>query len=193
DTLHHFYNQNQFLDSFGFTTDPDYNLGDNNPTRLETYYATWDFRFYPMGPIPFDNIIGTATLGPWMFGSYNFENFAYNCSANIIPELDGHTKVLELQDNNKTDLVFASLLDNQKSQYGTLEFWLRTTDTSQGLVMALGYDVFSSGIWLGEDGKWWYKNSDEYNEISNIPNMQNNTWHHLRIDFDCRNGGGYLG
>ena len=182
-----------FLDSFGFTTDPDYNLGDNNPTRLETYYATWDFRFYPMGPILFDNVIGTATLGPWMFGSYNFENFAYNCSANIIPKLDGHTKVLELQDNNKTDLVFASLLDDQKSQYGTLEFWLRTTDTSQGLVMALGYDVFHSGIWLGEDGKWWYKNSDEYKEISNIPNMQNNTWHHLRIDFDCRNGGGYLG
>ncbi|MFX1374353.1 MAG: PKD domain-containing protein [Promethearchaeota archaeon] len=182
-----------FLDSFGFTSDPEYNLGDNNPSRLETYYATWDFRFYPIGPIPFDEILGAATLGPWMFGSYNFENFAQNCSANIIPELDNHFKVLELQDNNNSDLVFASLLDNQKSKYGTLEFWLRTTDTSQGLVMALGYNVFHSGIWLGADGGWWYKNGDDYKEIINIPRMQNNSWHHLRIDFDCRNNGGYLG
>ena len=135
-----------YLESVGFTTDEEYKLGDNNPERLQTYYGTWDFRFYPNGPIPYDETIQSATMGPWVFGSYNFEKFANNCSANIINELEGHYKVLELQDNNPNDLVFASLIDLAEPNVGSLEFWLRTTDTSQGLVMALGYEIFHSGI-----------------------------------------------
>lgn len=182
-----------YLESVGFTTDDDYKLGDNNPERKESFYGTWDFRFYPSGPIPYDETLQSTVLGPWVFGSYNFEQIANSCSANIVPELDNHHKVLELQDNNPDDLVFASLIDLAESAYGTIEFWLRTTDTSQGLVMALGYEIFSSGIWLGEDGKWWYKNGDNYLEISDVPKMLNNTWHHIRVDFDCRSSGGYLG
>lgn len=182
-----------YLESIGFTTDSDYNLGDNNPERLETYYGTWDFRFYPNGPIPFDETLQSTILGPWVFGSYNFEKIANNCSANILTELDGHNKVLELQDNNASDLVFASLIDLAEPSLGTLEFWLRTTDTSQGLVIALGYEIFHSGIWLGEDGKWWYKNGAQYLEINDVPKMLNNTWHHIRIDFNCTSSQFYFG
>ncbi|MBY8985079.1 MAG: PKD domain-containing protein [Candidatus Lokiarchaeota archaeon] len=182
-----------FMDSFGFTSDPSYQLGDNNPTRLETYYGTWDFRFYPNGPIPYDETIQSTVLGPWMFASYNFEKISDSCSANIISELDGHHKVLELYDNDNEDLVFASLLDLAEANHGTLEFWLRTTDTSQGLVMSLGHHVFYSGIWLGSDGDWWYKNGDEYIPISDLPSMSNDTWHHIRVDFECRENGNYYG
>ena len=182
-----------YLESIGFTTDPNYQLGDNNPERKETYYGTWDFRFYPDGLIPFDETLQSTILGPWVFGSYNFERIANNCSASIINDLDGHQKVLELKDNNASDLVFASLIDLSEPTYGTIEFWIRTTDTSQGLVMAFGYEIFHSGIWLGEDGKWWYKSDDEYLEISDVPKMQNNTWHHVRIDFNCSNEKFYFG
>ena len=182
-----------YLESIGFTTDDDYNLGDNNPERLETYYGTWDFRFYPNGPIPFDETLQSTILGPWVFGSYNFEKIADNCSANILNELDGHSKVLELQDNNANDLVFASLIDLAEPNLGTIEFWLRTTDTSQGLVIALGYEIFHSGIWLGEDGKWWYKNGAQYLEITDVPKMLNNTWHQVRIDFNCTSNQFYFG
>ena len=182
-----------YLESIGFTTDSNYDLGDNNPERLETYYGTWDFRFYPNGPIPFDDTLQSTILGPWVFGSYNFEKIADNCSANILNELDGHQKVLELQDNNANDLVFASLIDLAEPTLGTIEFWLRTTDTSQGLVIALGYEIFHSGIWLGEDGKWWYKNEAQYLEIVDVPKMLNNTWHHIRIDFNCTSNQFYFG
>ena len=181
-----------YLESIGFTTDKNYNLGDNNPERLKTYYGTWDFRFYPNGPIPFDETLKSTVLGPWVFGSYNFEKIANNCSANILNELDGHSKVLELQDNNSSDLVFASLIDLAEPKAGTFEFWLRTTDTSQGLVIALGYEIFHSGIWLGEDGNWWYKNGNKYLNIDDVPKMQNNTWHHIRIDFNCSSGQFYF-
>lgn len=181
-----------FLESFGFTTDPNYNLGDNNPPRSETYYGTWDFRFYPVGSVPYDETLKSSVLGPWMLGSYNFDRIADNCSASILAELDGHEKVLELQDNNESDYVFASLLDFAESNYGTIEFWLRTTDTSQGLIMALGYKVFGSAIWLGSNGRWWYKDGDQEIEITDVPTMENDTWHHIRIDFECREEGGYL-
>ncbi len=182
-----------FIDSIGFTTDPSYLLGDNNPTRLETYYGTWDFRFYPNGPIPYDETIQSTILGPWMFASYDFEKISDNCSANILSEIDGHHKILELYDNDNEDLVFASLLDMAKANYGTLEFWCRTTDTSQGLVMSLGHKTLQSGIWLGSEGDWWYKNGEEYLPISDLPSMLNNTWHHIRVDFECRDNGNYYG
>jgi len=182
-----------YLDSFGFESDPEYNLGDNNPVQLNTYYGSWDFRFYPNGPIPYDQTLELSTLGPWTFTSYSFEQIASGCSANIISELDSHHKVLELQDNNDEDLIIASLLDVSKPTHGTIEFWLRTTDISQGLVMAFGHEVFQSGIWVSSDGRWLYRNGDQELEISDVPAMQDNTWHHIRIDFDCRKGGSYLG
>jgi PKD repeat protein len=182
-----------FIDSIGFTTDPTYLLGDNNPTRLETYYGTWDFRFYPNGPIPYDETIQSTILGPWMLASYDFEKISDNCSANIVSELDGHHKILELYDNDDENLVFASLLDLAEANYGTLEFWLRTTDTSQGLVMSLGHKTLQSGIWLGSEGDWWYKNGEDYLQISDLPSMLNDTWHHIRVDFDCRENGNYYG
>ena len=182
-----------FLDSFGFDSDPNYNIGDNNPPQLDTYYASWDFRYYPNGPILFDNDKKLSTLGPWAFTSYGFEEIADGCSANIVSELDDHYKVLELQDNNESDVIVASLLDLSNPTYGTIEFWLRTTDVSQGLLMTFGYEVFRSGISINSNGEWSYKDGNNEIAIDDVPQLQDNTWHHVRIDFDTRNNGGYLG
>lgn len=182
-----------FIDSIGLTSDPDYNLGDNDPSQFESHYGTWDFRFYPSGEIPYDNDVGLTTLGPWALTSYGFGEIAEDCSANIIPELDGHYKVLELQDNNDNDVVVASLVDLTDPKYGSIECWLRTTDISQGFIMTFGYEVFRSGIWLGNDGKWWYKDEGLEIEVTDVPQMQDNSWHHLRLDFETREGGNYLG
>jgi hypothetical protein len=182
-----------FLDSFGFASDPNYNIGDNNPPQIDTYYASWDFRFYPNGPILFDNDKKLSTLGPWAFTSYGFEEIADGCSANIIAELDDHYKVLELQDNNESDVIVASLLDLAKPTYGTIEFWLRTSDVSQGLLMTFGYEVFRSGISINSDGGWSYINNNQEIDIDDVPQLEDDKWHHIRIDFDSRENGGYLG
>lgn len=182
-----------FFDSFGFESDPDYTIGDNNPPQLDTYYASWDFRYYPNGPILFDNDKKLSTLGPWTFTSYGFEKIADNCSANILSELDDHYKILELQDNNDSDVVAASFLDLTKPTYGTIEFWLRTTDVSQGLFMTFGYEVFRSGISINSDGGWNYNDGNKEIAIDDVPQLQDDTWHHIRIDFDSRTNGGYLG
>jgi hypothetical protein len=181
-----------FLDSFGFASDPNYNIGDNNPPKMDTYYATWDFRYYPNGPILYDNDKKLSTLGPWAFTSYGFEQVAENCSVNLIAELDNHYKVLDLQDNNQSDVVIASLLDLTKPTHGTIEFWLRTTDVSQGLLMTFGYEVFRSGISINSDGRWSYRNGNQEIIIDDVPQLEDNTWHHIRIDFDSRDNGGYL-
>ena len=182
-----------FLDSFGFASDPNYNIGDNNPPKIDTYYGSWDFRYYPNGPILFDKDKKLSTLGPWTFTSYGFEEIADGCSANIIEELDDHYKVLELQDDNESDVIIASLLDLTKPTYGTIEFWLRTSDVSQGLLMTFGYEVFRSGISLNSDGEWSYTNGNQEIAIDDVPQLQDDTWRHIRIDFDSRENGGYLG
>ncbi|MHA2288336.1 MAG: PKD domain-containing protein, partial [Promethearchaeota archaeon] len=182
-----------FLDSFGFASDPEYDIGDNNPPKIDTYYASWDFRYYPNGPISYDLDKKLSTLGPWAFTSYGFEEIADGCSANIIPELDDHYKILELHDNNESDVIIASLLDISKPKYGTIEFWLRSSDVSQGLLMTFGYEVFRSGISINSDGRWSYKNSNREIVIDDVPQLEDNEWHHIRIDFDSRENGGYLG
>ena len=182
-----------FLDSFGFASDPNYDIGDNNPPQLDTYYGSWDFRFYPNGPIPFDNDKKLSTLGPWTFTSYGFGEVADSCSANIVSDLDDHIKILELQDNNESDVIIASLLDLAKPTYGTIEFWLRTTDVSQGLLMTFGYEVFRSGISINSEGGWSYKNGNQEIPINDVPQLLDDTWRHIRIDFDNREDGGYLG
>ncbi len=182
-----------FLDSFGFTSDPAYERGDNKPDEILKYPGTWDFKNIPDGDVAFDDTLQLSALGPWIFTSNNFGEIADDCAARIIPELDGHYKILELYDDNPTDIIQASLLDFSDPTYGSIEFWLRTNYRSQGLMMAFGYEVFDSGIWLGSDGNWWYMNGGVKTMITGVPLLQNNMWHHLRIDFDCRDIGGYLG
>ncbi|MBD3229451.1 MAG: PKD domain-containing protein, partial [Candidatus Lokiarchaeota archaeon] len=186
-------NSRIYLDSFSFSNDIEYQSGDNVIGSNKKYYGTWDFNTMPDGFVPLDEALQLRTFGPWIFTSNNYNALAEGCSVKIIPELDGHNKVLELRDKNNSDLVQASLLDFSEPNYGSIEFWLRTTNISQGLIIALGYEIFDSAIWLGNDGTWYYMNGKNKIRISDVPLINNNNWHHIRIDFNCRGPEKYLG
>lgn len=186
-------NSHVYLDSIGFSWDENYQIGDNNPVDFLSHYGTWDFRYYPNGEVPYDKNLDLSVLGPWIFSSNDFDQVAEGCLAQIVPEIDGHYKVLELQDNNNNDIIQASLVDLEKPTYGSIEFWIRTSDISQGLVMAFGYQGFRTGIWLGNDGTWWYQKDSLKYEITDVSQMESNVWKHIRIDFDCRKEANYLG
>ncbi|MFX0009222.1 MAG: PKD domain-containing protein, partial [Candidatus Hermodarchaeota archaeon] len=186
-------NSHVYIDSIGFSWDRNYQIGVNNPISFYSHYGTWDFRYYPDEEVPYDEDLDLSVLGPWVFTSNDYDKLADGCLAQIIPKIDGHYKVLELQDNNNEDIIQASLIDLEKPEYGTIEFWIRTTDISQGLIIALGYQGFRTGIWLGNDGSWWYQRDSTKYRITDVPEMESNEWKHIRIDFECREDANYLG
>jgi len=103
-----------------------------------------------------------------------------------ISELDGHHAVLEMCDHNNTYRTIISRDLNESQSYGTIEWWWRTTNAAltsdfhfrNGTHDILGFRVSSNGM-LYWDGSW----------SSSIMSSSDNTWYHVRIDFECTNGG----
>lgn len=107
-----------------------------------------------------------------------------NTSIQIISDLGGHKKVLELYDNSAIASFWC--YDSFSSQsYGTIEFWMRVTDATMGSRFGFyngGTIVFYFGIDIDQfryyDGAW--------HNVGLVPT--DNTWYHIRIDFDCTTG-----
>lgn len=110
----------------------------------------------------------------------------------VIPELDHHKKVLELHDtvpffNARITKEFAS----QTS--GSIEFWLRTDDPSKVCGFRLDNGGISSEMVTirTKDNQLQYYDGSGWNQILG-ETIENDTWYHIRIDFEC-SGGGYRG
>lgn len=111
----------------------------------------------------------------------------------IITELDGHKKVLHMDkgntygDNNNINQYFKSV-----QEYGTIEFWARTTDVSQESAWHLKSGTFNQYAIAGVrmmDNTFQFMNSTEWYPVSYTAN--NNQWYHLRIQFECGTGNHY--
>ncbi len=141
----------------------------------EPYYqASQDFIIYNSG----------ADLGFWGYGWDTLSTGSSNVQ--IIDEKEDHIKVLELTPS----AGFAAIRKEETGVYrGTVEFWLYTSDTSQKFSYQIyGYQNIMLEF-LINDNKWQYINKT--GSATNIPNLnsipQNNTWHHIRIDFEGTN------
>ncbi|MFX1390115.1 MAG: S8 family serine peptidase [Promethearchaeota archaeon] len=114
------------------------------------------------------------------------------CTAQIIESVGDHSKVLELYDSvffpYNYVLVYQSISNDG---YGSIEFWMRNSDvtyqnslqiytgTNYALIFGIMQDKFK--YW---DGSWHEFGSPE-----------DNTWYHIRIDYESTTGGypgGYL-
>ena len=109
-------------------------------------------------------------------------------TVNVISDLDGHTKILELFD---TDVSYNAHVIKELSSnpsYGTIEYWMRTDDVTNGLC---GFRLDSGTILLGEMVTLRVYNGylQKYlGSWQNVVSLQNDTWYHLRVDFECTTG-----
>ena len=111
-------------------------------------------------------------------------NIGVGCSIGIIESLDGHKKVLELHDNSNTTQcdLYNTFSSSQTS--GTIEFWIRMTDVTQ----EAQFVVYSGGalamtLRIRTD-KWQEFSGGGWHDIAG-GGVSDNTWYHIKWDFDC--------
>ena len=162
-----------YIDAIGFSWDPEYKIGDNiNPIEPGHYPATYSFTYDdpPNEPDCFEEI---GNIGG---------------TVNVRSMIDGHKDVVELYDNH-TGFSNAHVIKNISSQnYGTIEWWMRYDDSSKlyGFRLdngAIANEMVTMRTWLNI---LQYYNGTDWNFIGFL---QNNTWYHFRIDFECTSGG----
>jgi len=107
-------------------------------------------------------------------------------SISIEDNIGNHKNVLALDDQSAASSVSASqIFDVGAQESGTIEFWARATDVTDyngftirsggtaGIIVALYVDG-----WRYHDGIW-----------NLIVGCADNTWYHVKIDFECGAGG----
>ena len=111
-------------------------------------------------------------------------------TANIIETLGGHDMVLDIFDDEAADFMRVTQLftaGNQES--GTVEYWVRTDDANLESHTQFRDDTLAVGFFVGIrlDGFFYYDGG--YNVI--VGGALDDTWHQIRIDFEC-GAGGYM-
>ncbi len=103
---------------------------------------------------------------------------------------DGHKGVLEIYDNSNIDAPRLIQYFDDSQSYGTIEWWWRTTNSAYNSVFMLQNDTGqSSSIILNiSAGNLQYYDNGYYN----ICPIADNTWYHIKVDFESTTGG-YFG
>ncbi len=114
----------------------------------------------------------------------------YGTSVQVLSQLGGHSNVLGLYDNsnpNIADVRYSFALQS----YGTVEYWIRTSDPSKGTTYYLGYGGSTLCYIAFSGGK--IRALDDTTYIDLISPASSNTWYHIRIDFRASGGDPYMG
>lgn len=108
---------------------------------------------------------------------------------NIVDNVDGHNKVVAVDDTSTSDFPYFYNAFDSPQTYGSYEFWARTTDATgfQGLRLYSG-SIIDSNVLVDfvisnenfryYDGAW-----------HDITNCDDNKWYHIEISFECTTGG----
>jgi len=159
------------------TTKPIFNESTNVNVRdvseyTQFYNATFDFN---------NEIVGTNGTN---IDFIDLATIGVDTTIQIISLLNGHRKVLELNDNDVGAEVIGQNTFDSTRLFGTIELFIRNTDTSlrtdilirSGITNAL--QVAIAGNTANQlqyfDGIW-----------NNIVSIIDNIWYHIRIDFEC--------
>ncbi len=154
-------NHSFYVDAIGYSWDPDYFVRDN---------------YLPEGrPSEVIEFVD------------NYEN-SPGSRTTILPELDGHTDVLEIFDGNAVEDAYAANTFEELQSSGTIEFWHRTTDASKLFYIDL---LRTSGgtksiSFYTYDNKYWYV--DQVGGNIEVMPIENDRWYHVRIDFEFLDG-----
>ncbi|MFX1463321.1 MAG: hypothetical protein ACFFBF_09760 [Promethearchaeota archaeon] len=117
-----------------------------------------------------------------------------NTEIQVIDGIDGHYKVLEIDDQNNTEgwpgLYLASMFP---VSHGTLEYWHRFDSLAGGVDARDSINNLCINFMI-DSGRWRYKvGASSIYDIPNVPIPQINTWYHIKVDFRCQNAPTYLG
>ncbi|MHA1931361.1 MAG: hypothetical protein ACW96X_02410 [Promethearchaeota archaeon] len=143
------------------------------------YPGTWSFHNDQDGTIP----------QGWV------DNSQAGCTARVVSEKVGHTKVVHLDDDSGNKIYFDNFFPSQT--YGTVEFWVLTEDASYGFNARTHNST--SHMWyiaIGSD-KWVYVDSND--TVVNIPTFDgvydpvDNTWYHVSVHFRCDGAPSFMG
>jgi len=105
-------------------------------------------------------------------------------TVNVVSELDGHTKVIELYDTSDSDFPYVlNYFDNNKTT-GTVEWWW-CSDSNTEVVQFLITDADNSAhinILTSYTSSTWiqYNDSTAHNIAQYLPD----TWYHMKVQFD---------
>ncbi|NVM54950.1 MAG: hypothetical protein HWN66_14695, partial [Candidatus Helarchaeota archaeon] len=103
----------------------------------------------------------------------------------VIQEIDGHSKVVKIycpSGSQNIDNEFAN------AATGTIEFWLRTSNATQASFVFIRDWVLADSIMFGIYSDYFYYASNAYPEGTPIIMAYNNTWYHIRIQWNCSSG-----
>ncbi|MFX0069563.1 MAG: hypothetical protein ACFFAO_00520 [Candidatus Hermodarchaeota archaeon] len=127
-----------------------------------------------------------------------FETYENGGSVQVIDGLGDHRRVVELYDSENMDRVFLNKSLSQLQTYGTIEFWIRTNDTTKTTMFAVsgtgGSPPYISILHLSiQDGYWKHRPSTSDLNVPNVAQPQNNTWYQVTVHFRCANAPTYMG
>ncbi|MFX1573983.1 MAG: hypothetical protein ACFFB0_14645 [Promethearchaeota archaeon] len=163
-------------------------------TRTLYQYQTMGiFEYSPIEIKPFyqasiDFMIFKDGSGPSEWGGKWNDLSIGNSKVQVIPIKEDHLKVLQLT----SDLGYAAFCREEDDMtYGSIEFWLYSTNTYQNFTYKITQDGNNILKFLIDNNKWQY--IDNSGKAKVIPGLgispKNDTWHHIRIDFESSNSG----
>lgn len=115
-------------------------------------------------------------------------------SVNVFPVIESHDKVVELNDTSAVaSTTFGQDFGNGVQASGTIEYWIRSDDTTDNVVINVQNDATQNAIlFYIRDDLFRHYDGAVFQTIPGSPIPINNQWYHIRIDFEC-GGGGYQG
>jgi len=198
-----------YIDAWGESWDPFYTIGDNlEPT--ERYYFIGDnynWNYYPATHDleNYDDTLSGNYYGSESFdygtepevyyGTYDFRVYANGvepngwtstndggCTTTIIASLDGHKKVLEIDDQNGVGLAKISNSFNVQTD-GTVEFWVQGNNIAVG---NLQINLYEGAIWCIRIRISGGNKIEQYNGTAwnTMVVFVEDIWYHIKLIFD---------
>jgi len=106
-----------------------------------------------------------------------------NCSIDYIETFENYENVIDLFDNNNSGQVSVNMNLLSEKRYGSIQFLIKTTNTSKKLWLNSSYpkDFIGFSLYLTNDSLFCL-NGSIYEKMTDI---ENDKWYHTRIDFEC--------
>ena len=173
-----------WIDAVGFSWDQDYFVGDNEEEAVYNY-AFHESGNYP-GTYSFDEDDAGENPGGWNVLE------GYNMDIQVEDEVEGHKKVLSVNDWYSSGSCYAeqSLSSGQSS--GTVEWWFSAEGTSSNRIQDVRFG-WSSLADIYTAFRIVFSNNYAYVQhgsgSTTVLTFSADTWYHLKISWDSTSGG----
>ncbi len=141
--------------------------------------------------------VGTY-FGPDLFlyeENWNYYNNGMSVFARPIDYLDGHSDIIQLEDNSSEDTMVMQYSDGNLKGHGSCTFWFRIENSLSGKTRIfegfynISLILFNLCI---KDGEWKCVDNNSYITVPNVHDPILNHWYPIQIDW-CSDGSNWKG